>query len=262
MGWDADGWALAISKQMAKGMAQDLAGVGVNWDLIHEKSISTLQETAANAKATYDYMASHASQFTRGALQEQLEKVRETAFAATAMGQQFAAGEAEAAAKAHTLAEALKKVAEEAKAAALEAKKLHDMGSSFTYDLTTVQGVEQYRSMNPGMQIDWTNEQLIAFALAGGTLQQLLQRGIIHMRPFLEGGPTGAGGPAILHPDEYVVPKGGALVMQGGGGGSIAAGAFVLNFFGQPDSMVKQVKQTLMDSLIGSGWRPPAGLAR
>ncbi len=42
------------------------------------------------------------------------------------------------------------------------------------------------------------------------------------IKSFDVGGPTGAGGPAILHEDEFVVPKGGALVL-GGGGGSAAS---------------------------------------
>jgi hypothetical protein len=37
------------------------------------------------------------------------------------------------------------------------------------------------------------------------------------LRQFAEGGPTGTGGPALLHPDEFVVPRGGALVSGGGG---------------------------------------------
>ncbi len=101
---------------------------------------------------------------------------------------------------------------------AADAKKLFDGGGSFTYDLTTRAGVEQYRAMNTGEEISWSDEQIIAFAQKGGTLQQLMQMGVIHMKSFDVGGPTGDGGPALLHPDEYVVPRGGALVSGGGRG--------------------------------------------
>lgn len=33
---------------------------------------------------------------------------------------------------------------------------------------------------------------------------------------YADGGPTGPGGPSVLHPNEYVVPQNGALVMRGG----------------------------------------------
>lgn len=36
------------------------------------------------------------------------------------------------------------------------------------------------------------------------------------LRTFAEGGPTGPGGMALLHPNEFVVPQGGALVKSGG----------------------------------------------
>jgi tape measure domain-containing protein len=39
------------------------------------------------------------------------------------------------------------------------------------------------------------------------------------LRAFANGGPVDATGPAILHQEEFVVPKDGALVLRGGGGG-------------------------------------------
>lgn len=57
-----------------------------------------------------------------------------------------------------------------------------------------------------------------------------------------KGGPVGDDGPAILHRDEYVVPKGGALVMRESGGGGIAAGAIVINLYGTPAELASQVE--------------------
>ncbi len=86
------------------------------------------------------------------------------------------------------------------KDAADKAKAAMDLlkGSSFTYDLTTYAGVQQYRTMNTGMEILWSDQQLMDFANAGGTLAELFQMGIIHMRPFAEGGPVTETGPAIV----------------------------------------------------------------
>lgn len=63
-------------------------------------------------------------------------------------------------------------------------------------------------------------QQLTAAQQAGYTqsLGFLQRAGIIGS--FAAGGPTGSGGLSMLHDDEYVVPKGGALVKSGGGGGA------------------------------------------
>ncbi len=67
---------------------------------------------------------------------------------------------------------------------AADAKKQFDAGNSITYNLSTTQGVDAYRAMNPGMNISWSNQQIVDFAAHGGTLQQLMAMGIIKMKPY------------------------------------------------------------------------------
>src|SRR5258708_3725650 len=96
---------------------------------------------------------------------------------------------------------------------------------SFTYDLSTAAGIQKYRELNPAASIGWSDTQIEAFAQKGGTLQQLIQQGVINpyagygggMPSHEEGGPTVAG-PAMLHAGEYVVPKDGTLVRGGSDG--------------------------------------------
>ena len=127
--------------------------------------------------------------------------------------------------------------------------KLRAMGNSITYDLSTQGGVDTFRKMNPGMDIAMSDTQLIAFAKAGGTLQELMQQGIIHMRGFEGGGPTGAGGLAMTHPGEYVVPKGGALVLSGGGG-SITNHFYLVD---NTETLARKVADTILRQQLRRG---------
>ncbi len=76
---------LAYSKQQAEAQM-------VDWDFLRSHSIEGLQEIADQARATYDEMLFGSRTFTRDELERQLQKTRETADAATAMGQAYTAG--------------------------------------------------------------------------------------------------------------------------------------------------------------------------
>ncbi len=108
-----------------------------------------------------------------------------------------------------------KTIAKEKELHAAAAAAMAAMGSSITYDLSTTAGVEAYKAANTGMNVSWSDAQIVAFIAGGGTLQDLFKQGVITMKPYAQGGPTTAG-PAMLHDAEYVVPKDGALVSGGG----------------------------------------------
>lgn len=105
-----------------------------------------------------------------------------------------------------------------------EAKKRFEQGSSFTYDLSTKEGIAQYRKMNPAAMISWSDDQIMAYIKKGGNLQGLIGTGVINpyagmgIPGHIDGGPTREG-LAYLHDGEFVVPKGGALVQGGSSGG-------------------------------------------
>jgi hypothetical protein len=103
-------------------------------------------------------------------------------------------------------------------------KKLN-AGNSITYDLSTAQGLQYYKSMNPGATYNMSDANIEMFTSAGGTLSQLINMGAINpygamaksqMPGFDTGGPVAATGPAIVHAGEYVIPKDGTLVSGGG----------------------------------------------
>lgn len=103
-----------------------------------------------------------------------------------------------------------------------EARQLS--GGSYSYDLSSQKGIQEYKKLNPGAQINLSDSEIIAFIKGGGNLQQLIQQGSINpyglwgkgggLPGFALGGPTGQGGPAMLHPGEYVVPQDGTLVLS------------------------------------------------
>lgn len=118
-----------------------------------------------------------------------------------------------------------------------EAKERFDRGSSFTYDLSTKEGIAQYRKMNPAANITWSDDQIMAYIKKGGNLQGLIGTGIINpyggIPGFASGGPTKEG-LAYVHDDEFVVPKSGALV-QGSGGSNTALIAMLQSILNSKD---------------------------
>jgi hypothetical protein len=91
-----------------------------------------------------------------------------------------------------------------------EAIKKFNQGNTYQYDLTTKKGVENYRQLNTAMNVQWSDEDIMAFAKAGGTLEQLINRGVISYKNGLTGGLATAN-PGDMGPN--VGPAG------GGGGG-------------------------------------------
>jgi hypothetical protein len=71
------------------------------------------------------------------------------------------------------------------------------------------------------------------------------------LRSFDDGGPTGRGGPALLHPNEFVVPRGGALVS--GGGMQITIN--VTQPLGTPTAIADAVADALAKQYRGRGVR-------
>jgi len=143
--------------------------------------------------------------------------------------------------------------------AAIAAKKEFDAGGSFTYDLTTRAGVEQYRAMNTGMEITWSNDQLIAFAKQGGSLQQLMQMGVIHMKAFAGGvqdNPEGGWAMVGEHgPETMYVPKGASIFPTGAGPGG---GVTVYNTFHLVDNsenLARKVSDLITRQMLRGGAR-------
>lgn len=107
---------------------EKLQSITIDWNTLHEKSLTTLREQAEVARNTYNEMQRHASEFTREAMDEQLKKTKEAEAAARGMGTAYKDALDKAAVAAQTLTDKLKA----AKDAADAAKKANlDMGGSF-----------------------------------------------------------------------------------------------------------------------------------
>ncbi len=130
-----------------------------------------------------------------------------------------------------------------------EAQQL--MGGSTAYDLTTKEGIEQYRKLNPAASIQWSDDQIMAYAKKGGTLQGLIQTGVINPYSGMGGPPSfaeggsgdfGSGTLAMLHGKEMVVP----LDKTGG-----ALGAVTNHFYvnGTAEESARKIADILMKQL-------------
>jgi len=118
-----------------------LQAISTDWDSVKDKSIEGLREQAARARETYNQMATGSLHFTRDALQEQLEKVRELEEAARGMGDTYQdAFEKAAVAAAQVTAEAKKQ--EEAAAAILKANRAQ--GGSMNVTRANIDGLAYY----------------------------------------------------------------------------------------------------------------------
>lgn len=256
----------------AKIAEESLKDIEIDWDTLKSKSIDSMQAQADRARNTYNEMMANSSHFTRETLEEQRKKYLALQDEARGMGQSFVDAQM-AAAKAAEYATAK---LEEERQKAEEARKANlAIGGSFTYDLTTEAGVNQYREMNNAMAISWSNAQIIAFAKQGGTLAQLFQMGVIKYRAA-EGGRVivGEEGPELvdLPPGSTVFPTGGVpreWVGSGGGQGggnsvTIQPGAIVLNYPFMPDArarreIARELSEEIMKRFTSRGNHVPSG---
>jgi len=258
----------------AKIAEESLKDIELDWDTLKNKSIDSMEAQADRARNTYNEMMSRSSHFTRETLEEQRMKYLALQDEARGMGKAFVDAQMAAAQAAEYATAKL----EQERVKAEEAKKANlAIGGSFTYDLTTDAGVNQYREMNNAMTIAWSNAQIIAFAKQGGTLAQLFQMGIIKYRAA-EGGTVMVGeeGPELvsLPPGATVYPTGGVprewvggsggMGMGGGAVVQIQSGAIVMNYPFMPDArarreIARELSEEIMKRFTSRGNHVPSG---
>jgi hypothetical protein len=258
----------AISAQMAKDMAQDLAGVGIDWTFLREHAVATLNETAANARATYEEMTAHASNFSREGIDVQRQKMRDAQDEARGLGKAWQ--DSQAAAKAATEKQnvELAKQIEEAK---LLRAINRDMGNTTEIDTSTQAGRDKVdpaiaRWLHEGYSL--AQASAIAYDLAWNipinSNDPLFRTKGPRVPGFAEGGTVmvGENGPEVVR-----LPFGSQVFPNGSGAGGDTTVHVNLNVSGVLDprtirELTAGVKTELVAGLLAAGWRPPLAVRR
>jgi len=226
---------------------EKLRGIEVDWGTLREKSLDTLREQARIAYNTYNEMVRHANHFTREALQEQYEKVRETQDAVRGLGKDFLEAQskaAEATERATAAVEAQSKALKEA------AEASRQMGGSTDINRGNLAQNAAY----------WKIPETVAFAAAarGFSFEEIVQAwqaGMINswvprgpkIPGFKEGGMvdimTGEEGPEVVR-----VPLGSTVFPTASlGGDVIQHNVFHVN--GTAIDVARQIKKIIMGEL-------------
>jgi hypothetical protein len=152
-----------------------------------------------------------------------------------------------------------------------EAKRRLDAGNSVTYNLTTDEGLAYYFKLNPVATSTWSSAKIEDFAKQGGTLQQLIQMGVINpygnwnsppaVPGFADGVTNFGGGMAIVGergPEIVQLPRGSNVIPSGAAGDvSVTNHIYITQPLGTPDQIARVVGNALITSLQSHGMRMP-----
>lgn len=253
--------AVAFFAMLDKLTKQGVAAIGVDEQAIWAFSTAGLAQVAANAQKTFDAAVTASGGMSREGI-EHFRRLRDAAFdhlhgLGDTAGETFrhmrdevdhtsftfrawlmnaATDEEKAELGYDRLGRAIHKVGDETQRAMeltgkwydLQGHKVTSVSSEITRDNYRTLGYGDYESL---FEQGYSLVEATAIAAGGPKGPPKGPR----VAGFEGGGGTGAGGLAFMHPDEYVVPKEGALVLRdrgaGGGGGTVIfqAGAVVLN---------------------------------
>ena len=235
----------------------------VNQRTLHTGKLQDLQDEAAMERRTYEEMIAHADQYTRGALQAQLDKVRELEFAATAQGRAMADGQERAADKTDDLNAKLER---EIELAGRLAKNAQEFGGSF--DVTagnlkasvgglmaqstggkTADAINAYGGLAEGLAEEgYSFEEIMAIIRGGRKGKPVGPR----IPGFVGGVEDFGGGAAIVGergPELLQLPRGSNVIPFGraGGGSSIVVHQYVSGVFdpASQDVLGKTVSEEL-----------------
>lgn len=238
-------------KQLA---AEKLRSIAVDWDYLATHSIRALQDEADKARATYNEMVTHASNFTRGALEEQRRKVDETAMAARGMGKDFIDAERAAsdeAAKHKKALDDVKKAADDA------AQAQRNITQSTQIDVSTQAGRDKIdpniaRWLKSGYSLEQASA--IAYSMAWGFPINQNDPLFRTKGPRVPGFATGVenfeGGPAMvgeLGPEIVNLPKGSSVTPLGGLGSTTIINKFYVN--GTAEEVARKIQDKIMRGL-------------
>jgi hypothetical protein len=188
------------------------------------RSKAHLEQQLQHAQETYDRMLAHRDQYKQADIQAAKEEIEHLKFMRDTWNEVGFSIDKDTE-KVRTLSGEVLTLKE------YEARQVG--GGSMTYDLTTAEGVKKFHDMNPSAYVGVSDQQLMAMAKKGVTLQQMIEQGIIDLYAgfkngthgpipsFANGGSGdfGSGTLAMLHGKEIITPIGNTGVVGPGGGG-------------------------------------------
>jgi hypothetical protein len=189
------------------------------------RSKAHLEQQLEQAQETFDRMIAHRDQYKQADIEAAREEIEHLKMMRDTWGEVGFSIDKDTE-KVRTLAGEVLTLKE------YEARQLS--GGSMSYDLTTAEGVKKFHEMNPSAYVGASDQQLMAMAKKGMTLQQMIEQGIIDLYAGFKNG--GSGGPipsfanggsgdfgsgtlAMLHGKEIITPIGNTGVAGPGGGG-------------------------------------------
>lgn len=252
---------LAVGKQM-------FDGLNVDSQALWSGSIEAAQQAADKAQATFEAATEGSLHYSQGAIQnfralrdEAVARLHEIQDGTDGIGKSLDSD-----------TNSMKLFIDAADKAAKEAQKLLDVGNSMTYDLSTDAGVEAFRKANPGASINWSDQQIEQFVKNGGTLQDLIQMGVINLYAKYEAGvlpgfaggvDNFSGGMAVVGengPEIINLPRGSSVYPNGTMPASVVINAPITingSVLSNKDEIARVVGDALMYSLRGLGVRLP-----
>ena len=235
----------------------------LDWGALSSSSRSHLQDVADKAMATFEYAASHSSDFTRETIQGFRETAEAARYAANGWGEAFGEALDATTEKAKAAEEALKKTAKAAEEAARERSK----GNTIEYDLSTETGFNKFMELNPGATVNVGMDYFTSHTLA-----EAIAAGLVTLPHLAAGAINFSGGKAVVGergPEVVELPRGSNVIPGGGGLGgatqvTVAPGAIVFQYPIMNDQRSRSaVAGLVIDELYAKlrreGLRVPAG---
>lgn len=259
------GESKAFYDEVEKTAHDKIKAVGIDWQWLQQNSREGLRQTAEDARATYNEMASGVRTFTRDQLQEQIDKVRELEDAARGMGKAFVQAEKD---KAAASAARKKQLEEETEKVRALAKANRELGGQME---VTAANFDQFTT--PG---DISKTGLLALLRQGFSIANAIDvmraaaRGnAVNLKawpeeargprvPGFAGGVQGFGGGLAVvgerGPEVVQLPAGANVVPYGKGGGLAQTNIFHVH--GTDEASVRRMGDILMRQLKQSRMLP------
>lgn len=201
-----------------------IKGLGVDWKMLSDQSLTTARQQRDDALETYEYMLVHANEYSREALDKQLDKYHQLAEAASGHGRAAVEAQDAAAAAAKRHNDELDKQKKKEEDAAAAAKKNREQGGSFEVNAANFDQYTAPKGISKSRILDLL-KQGFSMSNAVAILEAELRGVAVNLKdwpedargprvPGFRTGGTAPGTPIITGEDgpELVVPPAGSAI--------------------------------------------------